>query len=201
MKIIRYITILAIAVLLAFQLYTRYSHQQSEEGDVQIGGHFTLINQDGKKISDAEFNGKLKLVYFGFTNCPAICPAGMALITQAMDGLGEKAKNVQPFFITIDPERDTAEKMKDYVSNFHKSIQGLTGTKTEIDEVVKAYRVFSKKVGEEKSGDYMMDHSSYIYLMDKDGKYLTHFGNEQSADELVQGIGKYLALRSIHLSG
>ncbi len=191
MKTIRYITILAIAVLLAFQLYTRYSHQQSEESDVQIGGHFTLVNQDGKKISDAEFNDKLKLVYFGFTNCPAICPAGMALITQAMDGLGEKAKNVQPFFITIDPERDTAEKMKDYVSNFHKSIQGLTGTKPEIDEIVKAYRVFSKKVGEE-SGDYMMDHSSYIYLMDKDGKYLTHFGNEQSADELVQGIGKYL---------
>lgn len=211
LKSIRYIAIAAIFVVVAIQLYSLNKKQPHEAviGEATIGGHYTLTNQDGQKVSDTDFGDKLRLVFFGFTNCPSICPAAMAVITETMTGLGDDAAKVQPVFITVDPERDTVEQMKSYVSSFHPSIQALTGTKEEIEPVVKAYRVYSKKVTEggaqgygehashesgnaAKDQNYMMDHSSYIYLVDKDGKYLTHFTSEQPSSALIEGIKKYI---------
>ncbi len=158
-------------------------------GEAQIGGGFTLTDQNGKPRSDAEFRGKYMLVFFGFTNCPSICPPGMMNMTQAMESLGEANKNIVPIFITVDPERDTPERMKEFLSNFYPSFIGLTGKPEDAKAVESAYKVYSSKVEAKDQPDgYMMDHSGFIYLMDRNGKYLTHFTYDAEPKKLVSGI-------------
>lgn len=145
-------------------------------GAAQVGGPFTLTDHTGKKVSEQDFAGRFLLVAFGFTYCPDVCPTELQVMSAALDKLGEKAKQVQPVFITIDPERDTAEQMASYVSNFHESMMGLTGSAEEIARVAKMYRVYYRKVDDpESSAGYTMDHSAIIYLMDKQGNFLSHF--------------------------
>src|ERR1700737_12209 len=122
-----------------------------------VGGPFTLTDQTGKQRSDTEFRGKLMIVYFGYTYCPDVCPTDLLAITQALDALGPAAEGVQPVFITIDPERDT-KLLADYVSAFHHSLVGLTGSPDEIRKVANAYKAFYVKVQGEPSGDYSIDH-------------------------------------------
>lgn len=145
-------------------------------GTAQIGGPFSLTDHTGKRVTEKDFAGRLLLVNFGFTYCPDVCPTELQVISAALDKLGDKAKAVQPVFITIDPERDTAEQMADYVSNFHGSLVGLTGSAEEIARVAKMYRVYYRRVDDpDSTAGYTMDHSAIMYLMGKDGKFLNHF--------------------------
>lgn len=159
---------------------------------VDIGGPFELVNQDGRTVTQADFAGKLMLVYFGFTYCPDICPAELLVMSQALDALGDQASQVVPVFITVDPKRDTPEKMKEYVAAFHPSFVGLTGSEEQVSAAAKAYRVYYRyaaaKPGGELGDDYRVDHTSYVYLMDREGKYLAHFVQGQGPETIAEGI-------------
>ena len=156
-------------------------------GQVAIGGPFTMTNQDGKTVTDADFHGKYMLVYFGYTYCPDVCPATLYNITQAMAAIGPLADKVTPVFITVDPARDTPARMKNYVANFDKRMVGLTGTPEQLKTIAKEYRVYYAKVPA-KDGDansYLMNHSSVMYLMDPDGHFKTHFSAADDSKTLA----------------
>jgi protein SCO1/2 len=161
-----------------------------------IGGPFQLTDQSGKVRSERDFRGHLMLVYFGFTTCPDICPTDLQAIGLAMDKLGAGAGDVQPLFITLDPGRDTAEHLADYVAMFHPRLLGLTGSAEAIQSAADAYRVYYKRVDFDKGdGFYTVDHSAFIYLMDRDGNYLGFFPPGTSAEKMVEMIRPYLAGR------
>ena len=164
-------------------------------GKALIGGPFTLVDQHGKKVTDRDFRGRYMLVFFGFTHCPDICPAELQVISASLDELGAKAEEVVPIFVTLDPERDTPEVMADYVKNFGSRFVGLTGSPEDIAEAAKAYRVaFSKfeNKGADDSGDYSIDHSAIVYLMGKDGEYITHFPYGTPAAKMTEALRRYL---------
>ena len=152
------------------------SAAQTVSGKALVGGPFSLTDSSGKRVTDKDFRGRDMLVFFGFTSCPDICPASLQLMSTVLDKLGPKADRITPIFITIDPERDTAPKLDEYVKHFSPRIVGLTGTPEEIAAAAKAYRVYYNKVPNKVvPGDYTMDHTGIIYLMDANGDYVTHF--------------------------
>ena len=134
-----------------------------------IGGSFTLVDHNGVRRTDADFRGKLMLVYFGFSSCPDICPTDLQAIGLALDQLGNAGEEVQPVFITVDPERDTPQLLADYVPMFHPRLIGLSGDATSIREAASAYRVYYAKVPRTDGSNYTVDHSGFIYLMDRGG--------------------------------
>jgi protein SCO1/2 len=160
---------------------------------VSIGGEFSLVDQNGVTRHPADFRGKLMLVYFGYTFCPDACPTALQDMSHAIDLLGPKGEAVQPIFVTIDPARDTVEQMKLYASNFHPRLMALTGTPEQIAEAAKAYRVYYEK-GKSTGGsnDYLMDHTIFIYLMGRDGRYLSHFPPGTTAEQMAAAIEKRL---------
>ena len=159
-----------------------------------IGGPFQLTDQSGKLRSERDFHGHLMLVYFGFTTCPDICPTDLQAIGLAMEKLGAEAGDVQPLFITLDPERDTREHLADYVAMFHPRLLGLTGSAEAVQSATDAYRVYYKRVDFDHSdGYYTVDHSAFIYLMDRDGKYLGFFPPGTPAEKMVEMIRPHLA--------
>lgn len=163
--------------------------EHNHENKALIGGPFTLINQRGETVSNEDFKGKLMLVYFGFANCPDVCPTDLANISGAMELLSEEERaQVVPLFITLDPARDTQESLALYMQNFDPSIQGLTGSEEEIEAASKAYRIFAKKVKMEGMSDYMIQHSAYIYLMDREGEYKLHFRHNTPSEEIADVV-------------
>lgn len=162
-------------------------------GKALIGGPFTLTDTTGRQVTDKNYRGRYMLVFFGFTACPDICPAGMQLISAALDKIGAKAENVTPIFISVDPERDTPQKLAGFVKNFSPRIVGLTGTRDEIAGVAKAYKVFYEKTPNEAApADYGMNHTSIIYLMSPDGEYVTHFTPMTSVDAMAEKLSNLL---------
>jgi protein SCO1/2 len=162
-------------------------------GKALVGGPFALTDDSGKHVTDKEFRGRYMLVFFGYTSCPDICPAGLQLISAAIDNLGSKADRITPIFISVDPERDTPAKLHDYVKNFNSRLVGLTGTPAEIRDVTKGYKVYYSKVPNEAApNNYGMDHSSIIYLMDPNGDYVAHFTPTTSVDEMTAKLDKIL---------
>ena len=161
-------------------------------GRGSVGGPFTLTDQTGKQRRDTEFRGKLMIVYFGYTYCPDVCPTDLMAITQALDALGPAAEGVQPVFIAIDPERDS-EVLADYLSAFHPSFVGLTGSPEVIRAVANAYKAFYAKVPDERSGGYSIDHTGVIYLMGRNGEYLGFMPPQTSPDRLTEILRKNLA--------
>lgn len=162
------------------------------QGKALVGGPFSLIDSDGKRVSDNEFRGKLMLVFFGYTHCPDICPTELQTVAEVVDKLGRDADKVAPVFITVDPERDTPEVLSAYVKGFNSNIWGLTGDAKDIANVAKAYRVYYRKATPNKDGDYAVDHSAFIYLMDEQGNYLTHFTFNSTADAIISVIKKHI---------
>ena len=163
-------------------------------GTALIGGPFTLVGRDGKTVTDRAFRGKYMLVFFGFTHCPDICPAELQVMSAALDALGPKANEIIPIFITLDPERDAPPVVTGYVMNFSPRFVGLTGSPEQIAEAAKAYRVTYSKFQEDetKPGDYSIDHSALVYLMGKDGEYLTHFAYGTPAAKMAETLRRYL---------
>ncbi|WP_193366635.1 SCO family protein [Pelagibius marinus] len=170
------------------------SQQGESTGKALIGGAFTLTDQSGARRSEADLMGRYSLIYFGYTYCPDVCPTSLSTMTQGLDILAEsdaaKAAAVQPVFITIDPERDSVEVMAGYAEHFHPRLLALTGTVEEVAGAAKAYRIYYQKVEEQGSSDYLMDHSSILYLMGPDGSYLTHFTHASTAEDVAKGLAE-----------
>jgi len=163
-------------------------------GTALVGGPFSLTDHTGRKVTEKDFLGKYMLVFFGYTYCPDLCPTELQVISAALDSLGAKADDIQPIFISFDPQRDTPEVLKQYISNFHPRFVGLTGTPEEIAIAAKAYRVFYSKLENSSGPDtYLMDHSTITYLMDKQGKFLKHFSYSTDAAGLSQALEKIIA--------
>jgi protein SCO1/2 len=156
-----------------------------------VGGPFHLEDQNGQPVSDADMKGKPFLVFFGFTHCPDICPTTLFEISQVMKALGPDASRTGALFITVDPERDTPAVLKDYLSNFDPHLRGLTGNRPAIDAAIKAYRVYAKKIPLE-NGDYTMDHTAVVYLMDKDGNFVAPFSVGRTPEAEAADLRRYL---------
>jgi protein SCO1/2 len=156
-----------------------------------IGGPFHLVDQNGRAVTDADFRGKTLVVFFGFTHCPDICPTTLFEMSEVLKRLGPDADKAAALFVTVDPERDTPEKLKDYLSNFHPRIFGLSGTVAEIEAVKRTYRVYAKKVPLD-GGGYTMDHSAVVYLMDKQGRFVAPFNLKRSAEEAAADLRRRL---------
>ncbi len=157
----------------------------------RIGGPFRLIDQDGKVVTDQDMKGKPFLVFFGFTHCPDVCPTTLFDVSQVLHSLGPDANRAGALFITVDPERDTAASLKDYLSSFDPHLRGLTGDPDALAAVAKEYRVYYKKVPLE-GGDYTMDHTAIVYLMDKDGHFVAPFSLKRTPDVAAAELRKYL---------
>lgn len=201
MKFIRIALWAAILVVLAWLGYTyALSKEVSDDpaaekaGVSLIGGPFTLIDHKGRMRTDKDFKNKYMLVYFGYSYCPDICPTGLQAITDAMEGLGGDAQSVQPIFISVDPERDTPEQLAAYMENFHPRFVSLTGSEKDVQAAMKQYRVFAQRAtdAEGDNTDYLIDHSSIVYLMAPGGEHIAHFTHATPAEEMVAGIKKHL---------
>ena len=161
----------------------------STSGKALIGGPFELVDHNGRAVSDKDYRGRYMLVYFGFTHCPDICPAGLQLISAALDKIGDKAERLQPLFISLDPERDTPQKMATYLSSFHPGFIGLTGSSAQIAKVARTYRVYYSRVkNADLPGGYTVDHSTFFYLMSPTGEFVRHFSHSTSVDELARAL-------------
>jgi cytochrome oxidase Cu insertion factor (SCO1/SenC/PrrC family) len=157
-------------------------------GSVSVGGPFTLTDQTGRTVTDADYRGKWMLVYFGYTFCPDVCPTELQTIAGALDRLGPDAAKIVPIFITIDPARDTPPVLADYVRLFDKRLVGLTGSDAQIHDVARAYRVYYAKVTQKSSDSYLMDHSSFIYLMSPEGRFRALLQPGETPDAMAARI-------------
>ena len=208
-RLIRILLILAAGLALALvialvqtQMDRAANRQQLAESGkagfvpgIEVGGPFELTDQSGRTVTDQDFRGKLMLIYFGYAYCPDICPTDLQQIALAMDELGEAAAEVQPIFITIDPARDTVASLSRYVGLFHPRLLGLTGTDAQIAAAAKAYRVFYQKAPAKGGApdEYLMDHSTYSYLMGRDGKLLTVFAHGTTPETIAKAVRQHLA--------
>ncbi|WP_420134322.1 SCO family protein [Rhodopseudomonas sp.] len=156
-----------------------------------IGGPFQLTDQNGQTVTEQSLKGKPTLIFFGFTHCPDVCPTSLFEISQVLQAMGKDADRINAYFISVDPERDTPVAMKDYLSSFDPHLKGLTGTREATDKIEKSYRVYAKKV-ETKDGDYTMDHTALIYLMDKNGNFVAPFNLKRKPDEAAADLKRYL---------
>lgn len=159
-------------------------------GPSAIGGPFQLIDQNGKPITDQDLKGRPFLVFFGYTHCPDICPTTLFDVSEVLHALGKDADRTAALFITVDPERDTAAVMKDYLSSFDPHLQGATGDLKAVEAAERAYRVYAKKVPAEH-GDYSMDHTALVYLMDKQGRFVAPFSLKRRPEEAAADLRKY----------
>jgi protein SCO1/2 len=150
-----------------------------------VGGRFTLSDPGGRRVALADFRGRLVLVYFGFVSCPDVCPADLAFIAQALRELGPAADDVQPLFITLDPERDAPALLREYAAAFHPRLLALTGTPQEIRRVATAYKVFFEKVELAEGRGYTIDHTAYTFLLDRKGEFVILFPPGTSAERIA----------------
>jgi protein SCO1/2 len=156
-----------------------------------VGGPFNLVDQNSKPITDKDMKGHPFLVFFGFTHCPDVCPTTLFDVSEIFRALGPEAKDVRALFITVDPERDTPAVLKDYLSSFDPRVIGVTGDSTAIAAVEKTYRVYAKKVPLD-GGGYTMDHTAIVYLMGKDGRFVTPFNMKRRPNEAAEDLKRYL---------
>ncbi|UGV24766.1 SCO family protein [Rhodopseudomonas boonkerdii] len=156
-----------------------------------IGGPFQLTDQSGARVTEQNLKGKPSLIFFGFTHCPDICPTSLFEMSEVLRALGKDADKLNTYFVSVDPERDTAPIMKDYLSSFDPHLKGLTGTPEEVAKMIAGYRVYAKKIPT-KDGDYTMDHTALIYLMDKDGNFVAPFNLKRTPEEAATDLKRYL---------
>ena len=184
--------ILGSAAFLAVELHDNAKGVAGTVLGSAIGGPFSLVDQDGKTVTNTALEGKWLLVYFGYTHCPDACPTALNNIALALRDLGAKRDEVRPVFITIDPERDTPQTLKDYVTAFDTPILALTGTAAEVARAAKNYRVYYAK-HPEAGGDYSMDHTSLIYVMDPKGRFTASLTGADPPEQIVARLKKLLS--------
>ena len=191
-----------IAVVLAVVLYGLYDGKLTDFSKIEeqrsipaadVGGPFNLINQDGQVVTEKDFKGQFMLVYFGYTWCPDVCPIDVLVMTEVIEMLGDDGTKVQPIFITVDPKRDTVSSLAQFVTHFHPRLIALTGSEENIQAAASAYKVyFSKGDSEEAGDDYLIGHTTFMYLMGPDGVFLEFFQQGQEPTEIARSIGSYL---------
>lgn len=182
--------VLGVLMLGATAFFTLRDRTISVPVTATIGGPFALIDHNGKAFTHRDLEGRPTLIFFGFTHCPDVCPTTLMEISKVFELLGPQAK-VAALFVTVDPERDTPALLKDYVSNFDKRIIGVTGPRESLDAALKTFRVFSRKSKGEGEA-YSMDHSSLVYLMDKNGRFATAFNLQQTPEQAARALRPYL---------
>jgi len=193
------VTLVALVVMLTMTPAPKTKANRSKEVGIEnenfdIGGDFVLTDSNGIKVDSKNMRDKLILIYFGFTYCPDICPASLFEMTRALDVLKNSSDQVQPIFITIDPNRDTSKQLKEYFENFDHRIISLTGTQDEIDSVAKLFRVYYSKAidGKENTEHYLINHSSFYYLVGKDGRLIKYYAPGTSGVDMGLDIKKYI---------
>ena len=156
-----------------------------------IGGPFQLTDQSGQTVTDKDMQGRPTLIFFGFTHCPDVCPTSLFEMSEVLRAMGPDADRVNAYFISVDPERDTNDAMKEYLSSFDPHLKGLTGPPQDLAKVISEYRVYAKKVPL-KDGDYTMDHTALVYLMDREGKFVAPFNLKRTPEEAAGDLKRYL---------
>ena len=156
-----------------------------------IGGPFQLVDQSGQAVTEKALQGKPTIIFFGFTHCPDVCPTSLFEMSEVLRAMGKDADRVNAYFVSVDPERDTRTVMKDYLSSFDPHLKGLTGDPAAVAKVLSEYRVYAKKIPL-KDGDYSMDHTALIYLMDKDGKFVSPFNLKRTPEAAADDLKHYL---------
>jgi protein SCO1/2 len=190
------VALIAIALVLVVAVGARvlvWAGHDHHGGDL-IGGPFTLVDGQGRAVTDADFRGRYMLIYFGYTFCPDVCPTSLSLMMAALDKLppAERAK-VVPIFITVDPVRDTPQVVSDYVKAFSPDLVGLSGGEAQIAAAEKAYKVYAAKAQGADAAGYTVDHSSILYLMGPDGRFLAHFTHGTDVNRMVDTLHKFLS--------
>lgn len=173
-------------------VHAKKSEDVEATGEAAIGGPFELVNQKGETVTDETYKGKKLLVFFGFTNCPEVCPNTLMAISRTMEMLENDAEKITPIFITVDHENDNVEQIAKYLESFNPAIQGLTGTQEQLKAAQDAYRVYAQKVEMDSMMGTMYNHSPYVYLMDEENKYLTHFQYNAKPEDIVEKIRTFL---------
>ncbi|MGH6812428.1 MAG: SCO family protein [Methylocella sp.] len=164
---------------------------RADLGSAPIGGSFAMISQDRRVVTNADLAGHPYLVFFGYTHCPDVCPTALFDISAVFKELGPD-KKVAALFVTVDPERDTPDVLKTYLENFDSRITGLTGDASRTEAIAKSFRVYAKKLPGEKSGDYAVDHTGVVYLMDKRGKFVSAFNLQRPPEQAARELEAYL---------
>ncbi len=164
---------------------------RADLGSPEIGGSITMIGQDGRVVTNADLAGRPYLVFFGYTHCPDFCPTALFDISAVFKELGPD-KKVAALFVTVDPERDTPDVLKTYLENFDSRIIGLTGDTKKVEAIAKSFRVYAKKLPDEKTGDYTVDHTGVVYLMDKRGKFVSAFNLQRPPQQTARELEAYL---------
>jgi cytochrome oxidase Cu insertion factor (SCO1/SenC/PrrC family) len=178
----------------AYVILTSNSGQGESGGAVPIGGAFSLVDQDGRTRRDTDFRGQYMMVFFGYTYCPDVCPTALGDISSALEALGPRGAQIAPVFISIDPARDTPARLKEFAGSFHPRLTALTGSEDAVADVARKYRVYyarAKTTGADDE-DYLMNHSSSIFLIGPDGRYVTHFSYGTSVEKMVDALKKYV---------
>ncbi len=198
LKLFRYVAWAAVAVLAGVSgvlVYQQTAGNENSGGLIEplaaIGGPFELVDGNGETVTDATFAGKPTVLFFGFTYCPDVCPTTLSELQGWMDALGDDAEKLNYAFVSVDPERDTPEVMRDYVWAFDKRITPLTGTRDQVDAMIKAYRVYAKKVPLD-DGDYTMDHSAAVYLMNADNKFVGTIAYQEAEDTALPKLRRLI---------
>ncbi len=179
-------------MLLTWQMQSAVSAEVRPVEKTTIGGDFSLTNQHNKIVKSTDFRGKLMLVFFGFTSCPDECPTAMMHITQALNMLGKASTEIVPIFITVDPKRDDVKTLADYVANFHPSTVALTGELEDLKKAQAAYKIYASEHADVKTKTYMVNHSAFIYLMNRNGEYVAHFAHDISPENLAVSLRKFI---------
>jgi protein SCO1/2 len=156
-----------------------------------IGGPFQLTDQTGQTVTEKSLLGRPTIIFFGYTHCPDVCPTSLFEMSEVLRAMGKDADRVNAYFVSVDPERDTSAVMKDYLSSFDPHLKGLTGDPAAVAKVLSEYRVYAKKIPL-KDGDYSMDHTALIYLMDKDGKFVAPFNLKRTPEAAADDLKRYL---------
>jgi protein SCO1/2 len=188
-RIILWVLVVAAAAAMAY-LYIFDDKITQVSGD-KLGGEFSLVRQDGKPVTDKDLLGKPHAMFFGFTNCPEVCPTTLYEMSTWLEELGEDANGINVYFMTVDPERDTAEILADYLTSFDARITGITGNRKELEQTLRSYRVYFKRV-ELEDGDYSMDHTATIYLLDANGKFTGSISYGEDGKSAVAKLRKLL---------
>ncbi len=183
--------VLGVAMLAATAFVTLRQQGPGAPAPSAIGGSFALIDEDGKAITHRDMLGRPYLAFFGFTHCPDICPTAAMEISQVFEALGKDTK-IKALFITVDPERDTPPVLKDYLSSFDERIVGVTGPRDSIDAAMKSFRVYARKVPGSDPDTYSMDHTALVYLMDKQGRFVSGFNLKRPPQEAAKELRRYM---------
>ncbi len=189
---------IALAIIVGTLLVARSAAEERIVVDQKASGPFSLIDHNGRPVTDQDFRGKFMLVFFGYTFCPDVCPIDLQIISKAVDALGEAGTRVQPIFITVDPERDTVEVLARYVGHFHPRLLGLTGTPEQAAIAAQSYGVLYIRAldamsdSDEAHAQYLVDHSALTYLVGPDGRFLAAYAHGTDPKKLAAEISKHL---------